>query len=287
MKNYKNLTIIIITFKSDEIIYKFIDKIPKEIKIIVVENSKNLELKRKLEKRYRNAQVYLRKNLGVSSSLNYAVKKTKTEYFLHLSPDLKVNYKDIDIFFEFAVKINNDFCALGPRFLKTKKKGHLQIDKQLRYGKIDSIHGSYMFFNKMRFNEIGGWDDKIFLYFEETDYSLRGKKLGLYCYQINSIKTQTIDTTVKINNKNEKKNWLNLLVWHFIWSKFYTNKKKFGFIFSIFIFFPIFVRILFRLFVYSIFYNKMKLTKYKFRFSGLYNSIVGNNSYLRLKHIKN
>ena len=122
MKNYKNLTIIIITFKSDEIIYKFIDKIPKEIKIIVVENSKNLELKRKLEKRYRNAQVYLRKNLGVSSSLNYAVKKTKTKYFLHLSPDLKVNYKDIDIFFEFAVKINNDFCALGPRFLKTKKK---------------------------------------------------------------------------------------------------------------------------------------------------------------------
>ena len=287
MKYYKDLTIIIITFKSDEIIYKFIDNIPKKIKIIVVENSKNFELKKKLEKKYKNVQVYLRKNLGVSSSLNYAAKKTKTNYFLHLSPDLKVDYKDIKVFFKYAKKINDDFCALGPRFLNTKKKGHIQIDKKLKYGKIDSIHGSYMFINKKRFDEINGWDDKIFLYFEETDYSYRGKKLGLNSYQINSIKTKTIDTTVKINNENEKRNWLNLLVWHFIWSKFYTNKKKFGFIFSFIIFLPIIIRILFRLSLYSIFYDKKKLVKYKFRLSGLYNSIIGNNSYLRLKDIKN
>ena len=144
-----------------------------------------------------------------------------------------------------------------------------------------------MFINKKRFNEIDGWDDKIFLYFEETDYSHRGKKLGLNCYQINSIKTQTIDTTVKIDNENEKRNWHNLLVWHFIWSKFYTNKKKFGFIFTVIIFLPIIIRILFRLSLYSIFYDKKKLGKYKFRFSGLYNSIIGNNSHLRLNDIKN
>ena len=51
MKYYKDLTIIIITFKSDEIIYKFIDNIPKKIKIIVVENSKNFELKKKIRKK--------------------------------------------------------------------------------------------------------------------------------------------------------------------------------------------------------------------------------------------
>lgn len=45
-KYFKELTIIIITYKSDEIIYNFISKIPKKIKIIVVENSKNFQLKK-------------------------------------------------------------------------------------------------------------------------------------------------------------------------------------------------------------------------------------------------
>ena len=283
---YKNLTIIIITYKSDEIIYKFIKQIPKFIKIIIVENSKNFLLKKNLEKEHKNVSVYLRKNEGVSGSLNYGVKKTKTKYLLHLSPDLAVNFDDIKIFFEYAKKLNDKFCALGPRFLNTKKRGHIQIKKNVKFQKIDSIHGSYMFINKNRYNEIGGWDKRIFLYFEETDFCYRAKKNGLFCYQINSIKTQTIDTTVKINDPQKKKNWLNLLIWHFIWSKYYFTKKKYGLLISLFIFFPIVIRIFLKLSIYYLTNNKTMITKYKFRLSGFFNALVGNKSYLRLNHIK-
>ena len=286
MKYYKELSIIIITYKSDQIIYKFVSKIPKKIKVIVVENSKNLSLKKNLERKFKNVSVYLRNNEGVSSSLNYGVKKIKTDYFLHLSPDLQVNYNDIKLFFKYANKLNNNFCALGPRFLKTKKRGHIQINKNVKIEKIDSIHGSYMFMNKHRFNQIGGWDKKIFLYFEETDFCYRAKKLNLFCYQINKIKTQTVDTTVKIEDKKVRENWLNLLIWHFIWSKFYFTKKKYGLLFSIFIFIPIFIRILFRIILYKVTNDQKKLNKFKFRLSGLYNSIIGNKSYLRLNDIK-
>ena len=205
-KYYEQLSIIIITYKSDEIIFDFVRKIPKKLKIIIVENSKNLNLKKKLEKKYKNLKVYLRKNEGVSSSLNYAVKKIKTKYFIHLSPDLDLNFDDIRKFFKFANDLEDKFCALGPRFLKTKKKGHIQIDKNLKIGKIDSIHGSYMFINRNRFNEIGKWDKNIFLFFEENHYCYRGKIKNLFSYQINSIKTQTIDTTVKIKDEKTKKN---------------------------------------------------------------------------------
>ena len=52
MKKYFNqVTIIIITYKSDEIIFDFIKKIPKKIKVIVVENSKNFNLKKKNRKK--------------------------------------------------------------------------------------------------------------------------------------------------------------------------------------------------------------------------------------------
>ena len=288
MKNYlKDLTIIIVTYKSDEIIYKFIRKIPKKIAVIVVENSKNIELKKNLEKRYKNTKVYLRKNEGVSSSLNFGVKKTKTKYLIHLSPDLALDFNQIKTFFKYANKLNNNFSALGPRFLNTKKKGHNQINKKLKIGKINSIHGSYMFMNKRRFNEIGGWDKQIFLFFEETDYCYRAQKKNLFSYQINSIKVQTVDTTVKINNKKIRNNWQSLLRWHFIWSKFYITKKRFGFTISFLLFIPTLIRIIFRLFLYTITNNKEKLIKYKYRFGGLLSSILNKNAYLRLDNIEN
>tara|TARA_B100000963_G_scaffold285086_1_gene253975 strand:+ start:81 stop:944 length:864 start_codon:yes stop_codon:yes gene_type:complete len=287
MNNYlKDLTIIIVTFKSDKIIYKFIKKIPKEISVIVVENSKNLKLKKNLEKKYKNTKVYLRNNEGVSSSLNFGVKKTKTNFLIHLSPDLTLDFKQIKKFFNYAELLQNNFCALGPRFLETKKKGHIQIDKKLKIGKINSIHGSYMFMNKKKFNEIGGWDKNIFLFFEETDYCYRGRKKDLFCYQINEIKTKTVDTTVKIKNKKIRENWQSLLRWHFIWSKFYTYKKRFGFLITLIFFIPIIIRIIFRLGLYKILNNKEKFKKYRFRYSGLYNAIIGRKSYLRLEDIK-
>ena len=287
MKEYKEITIVIVTFLSDDIIYDFIKDIPKSIKIIIIENANNPKLKRKLETKYRNVKVFLKKNDGVSASLNFGVKKVQTKYFIQLSPDVIVNYKDIRKFISYAKKLNDNFCALGPRFLKTKKRGHIQIDENLKIGKIDSIHGSYMFFNTKKFNDIGGFDQNIFLYFEETEYCYRGKKYNLDSYQINSIKTQTIDTTVQINNnKRKRENWLYLLIWHFIWSKFYFSKKRFGFVVSFLLFIPIMVRIFFRLSMYSIFNNKPKLRKYRFRLNGLYHSIIGSKSFLRLKDIK-
>tara|TARA_B100001093_G_C26761573_1_gene985958 strand:- start:543 stop:1400 length:858 start_codon:yes stop_codon:yes gene_type:complete len=282
---FENLTIIIVTYKSDKIIYNFIKRIPKKINVIIVENSNNINLKKNIEKNFQNTKVYLRKNKGVGTSLNYGVGKTKTEYFIHLSPDLDLNYKDIRHFFDYAIQLNNNFCALGPRFLNTKKKGHIQIDKKLKIGKIDSIHGSYMFFNKKKFKEIGGWDENIFLFFEETEFCYRAKQKNLFCYQINSIKTKTIDTTVKIDNDELRQKWQYLLRWHFIWSKFYVTKKNYGLLIALFISIPVITRIFFRLSIYYIINDKVKFSKYKYRFYGLVNSIVGKKSFLRLENI--
>ena len=52
MKNYNKVTIILITYKSEDIIFDFIAKIPKNLKTIVVENSNNYRLKNKIENDY-------------------------------------------------------------------------------------------------------------------------------------------------------------------------------------------------------------------------------------------
>ena len=271
------ITIVIITYKSGKIIYDFIKKIPSTIKTIIIDNSQDYELKKNIEENYKNISVYLKENNGVSSALNYAVEKIKTKYFLQISPDLEFNFEDLNIFLDFAKKKKNNFAALGPRFLDVKQKSHKQINENLELGKIDSIHGSCMFIDKDIFLKIGKFDENFFLYFEETEYCYRAKKKGYISYQINDVKVTTKGRSVDL----ESGSFSNILIWHFIWSKFYFHKKKYGKLLSLIIFLPLLVRILFRIILYTITRNEISSTKYKTRFDGLLKSIKGQKSDLR------
>ena len=277
----KKITVILIAYKSEKLINVFVKKIPNTIKVIIIENSNNLLLKRKIEKKYKNIKVYIKKNKGVSASINYAVKKIKTEFFLQISPDIKFDYMDLNKFIGIAKKLDNKFSALGPRFLNVNNKSHKQIDKNLKIGSINSIHGSFMFINKKKFKEIGGFDNNFFLYFEETDYCKRASNVGLKAYQINEIKVKTEGRSVLIKNKKEKKELNNILIWHFIWSKYYYSKKNYGSLISVVIFIPILLRIIIKILFYKVFNNKIKIVKYKSRLNGLLSSMVGKRSSLR------
>ena len=277
----KKITIILIAYKSEKLINDFVKKIPNTVKVIIIENSNNLLLKRKIEKKYKNIKVYIKTNEGVGASINYGAKKIQTKYFLQISPDIIFNYKDLDIYLDIAKELNDKFAGIGPRFLKVKKKSHKQIKKNLEIGLIESIHGSCMFINKKRFNEIGGFDKKIFLYFEETEYCKRALSKGLKSYQTNKIKVKRHGRSVLVKNKKEKNRLDNICIWHFIWSKYYYTKKHYGIIISLIIFFPILVRILFKIIYHSVIQNKSIKEKYKYRLSGLITAIRGKKSSLR------
>ena len=272
-------TIILISYKSEKLILNFIKKLPKLIPIIIIDNSNSLLLEDIIKKEYPNLEVFVKNNDGVSSALNFAVERIKTKYFLQISPDIDFNYNDILVYIEFAKKIDNKFAAIGPRFVNVKKKSHKQISDKIEFGSIDSIHGSCMFINKDCFNKIGGFDENYFLYFEETDYCYRGKKLGYKSYQINKSKVQSLGRSVDLSGDNDKIS--NILNWHFIWSKFYFNKKKYGKLISLLIFLPIITRIIFKIFLSKIIKNEKQYKKYKTRYDGLINSIKGYKSNLR------
>lgn len=281
MEYNKKLTIIIISYKSEKKINNFIKKIPKDIKVIIIENSNNLQLKKNIEKKYKNIKVFIKTNDGVAASINYAVKRIKTKYLLQISPDILFNFKQLNIFFKIAKKLNDKFSALGPRFLNVESKSHRQIKSNIDVGSINSVHGSLMFINKKRFKEIGGFDQRFFLYFEETDYCKRALDIGLRAYQINDIKVKTQGRTVQISNKKESNKLSNLLVWHFIWSKYHFTKKNYGSMISIIIFIPALLRSIFKISYYKLIKNKKLLDKYNHRINGLITSITNKSSHLR------
>ena len=71
--------------------------------------------------------------------------------------------------------------------------------------------------------------------------------------------------------------------WHWMWSKFYFNKKHYGYFKALIISFPSMITSIIKFFYYLIKFNKYKKKIYKMRFSGLLNSMLGRKSWYRPK----
>ena len=71
----QNLTIVIVTLKSEKVIHNCIKSINKNLPIIVVENSNNIEFKTNLEKTYANVKCILSdNNIGMGPGNNIGIK---------------------------------------------------------------------------------------------------------------------------------------------------------------------------------------------------------------------
>ena len=57
-----NTTVIIVSYESEHLIEQNIKSYDENTKIIVIENSQNLSLKNKIERKYKNVEIILNKN---------------------------------------------------------------------------------------------------------------------------------------------------------------------------------------------------------------------------------
>ena len=279
----KDVTIIILTHKSKKLVIEFIKNIHDKFKILIIDNSNDFELKQFINKNYPSIDVHIIENNGYGAAINYGSKFVKTDYFLISNPDVTgIDENKISLFIQSAKKLNNKFSALGPRYLNANSKSLKQSKDNNSIAEMQFLNGACMFFLKENFVKLGGFDEKIFLYFEENDFCKRSHKINKN-YQINNIKIKhNTGTSVEISNEDEKIQQSNLRTWHFIWSKFYFYKKKYGKFISLIIFVPQFLRIILRISLYFLNSNKDKKEKYLIRYNGLMTSIKGKKSSIRI-----
>ena len=279
----QDVTILILTHKSKKLVLDYIKNLYKKFRIIIIDNSNDVNLKSVIEKDYSDVEIHLIPNNGYSNQINYGSKLVKTEYFLISNPDVRgINELSLINFVKAAKQLNNKFSTLGPRFINADPKSLKQSKNDNVITEMKFISGSCMFFKKDIFDKLNGFDENFYLYFEETDFCLRSFKQNKN-YQINNIKVEhDTGTSVEIKNNQDKMIHDNFRTWHYIWSKFYYNKKHYGFILALIYFIPIIIRINFRIFLYKSKRDEINLTKYKARKSGLYSSILNKKSSKRI-----
>ena len=282
----KLISIVLPSYKSDKLVIAHLKKISKKIKIIVIENSKDRKLKKYIEKKYKNTEVYLQNNIGYGRAINLGAKYVKTKYFLAMNPDTII-YKDtIKNLITAAVKIKK-FGALSPDKIENRYKNKKSKNKIIEEKMLD---GGAMLFNTEIFKEIKGFDKNIFLYYEENDFFHKCNKLKLKLYLIKNsffYHSQKGDSTSALFNSSEEKFYAYLLAgWHGQWSKYYYLKKYYGPIYSFYKCLPNLLVNIIQLFLKGVFFSKKTIYLY-FKIEGLIASIIGLPSYKRSKYDKN
>ena len=251
----------------------------KSIKIIVVENSNDVKFKQKLNIKYPHIECILTgENKGYSAGNNIGLSHVNSKYSLVLNPDTIVEKNAFNNFLKTAQEYP-DFWLIGP----SNDQSYEPSTNDKKVFEIENLKGFAIFLNMKKFKK-SFFDENYFLYFEESDFCLRAYKINKN-YQINKIKvSHKVGTSVIVKNKIEKNELEKLYTWHFIWSKFYYYKKHYGSFYSMIYFFPIFLRILFRITIYTLSRNYKKREKFIIRLEGLVASVKGLKSYKRLNN---
>lgn len=286
----KLLTIVIVSYKSKKLILSHIQKFYNKFKIIIIENSSDEKFKKTLKKNYKNVDIYLKNNIGYGRAVNFAAKKIKTKYFISMNPDTIIYTNTFKNLMNAAVHIKK-FGVIGPvnKNFKKKYKNKLFIKKK-------KIEAPVMLFDTQIFNKIKGFDENIFLYYEDNDYFKRCSRLNQKIYLITNsyykhsklIKyNKSLDVKSSSFNNVDEKNYSYFIGgWHGQWSKFYYLKKYNGFINALIRCFPTLILNLLQFIIYSLI-NPAK-AKYKyFKIEGFICSLIGLPAFKRSKFDKN
>ena len=201
--NDRRVLVIIINFKTSHLMQDLVNSIVEnenEILILIVDNASTGETynELKLIKDDRVRILRSEKNLGFTGGLNYALNHTKTElpgfkYFFLINPDA---FSSPNLISDLTriIKSNIDAACISPQILYPNgapwysgaridyKNGEVSTSVRIEKGdenkcfEVDAFCGCAALFDMDKVIEVGMFNEDLFMYYDEVDFSIRLKK---------------------------------------------------------------------------------------------------------------
>ena len=248
MINYKKLSIIIVTYNSEQYLNMLIKSILKQnydknaFEIIFVDNTSRdntrkiiIDLKRKV-KDIKIKTVFLDKNTGYCLGNNIGAKHSskESEYLLFLNPDTVIDnnfiyemvkymeenhsiglasslivFYNTDRLDNFGLYMDPYGAVLGRMFLKKVS----ELDNYHNKDPFFYAHGAALIIRKKIFDLVRGFDPILFMYHDDVDISWRVRLMG---YEIGLVKN------TKCYHMKKKKEFIYLSTW----KHYFVNRNR-------------------------------------------------------------
>jgi len=216
MPNHYDLSVIIINWNTRDLLCQCLEAVKTHaddlrLQIIVVDNHSSDRSPEMVEQDFPDVLLIKNKeNKGYGRAGNQGLKAAKGKYVLILNSDVKVNPHCLNEMFRFMEShpdVGASSCRLtfpdgslqhscrkfpdfktyllmllGIRFLFPRMKlfrEYLMLDwdhSDIR--EVNQIMGSFLFLRRDVLNQVGGFDEQFWMYFEEVDLCLRIHKAG-------------------------------------------------------------------------------------------------------------
>jgi len=253
-----DLSIIIVTWNSEEFIRNYLDSIlvsagNLSLEIIVVDNNSSDKTARIVEQFYPQVNlIQNKKNLGYAKANNQGIEEVRGEYLLLLNPDTQVLEDALSLMYEFMEE-NPEIGALGPKLLNPDKSVQpscrefptfstlvwefsglsrlfpkSKIFGRWRMGyfdfnetrEVDQPMGSCLMLRRETLDDVGIFDENFSMFFNDVDLCYRIKKRDwkIYFYPDAKVIHHKGASTKKVKAKMI---WLS----HLAFYKFFKKHK--------------------------------------------------------------
>ena len=211
------LSIIILNYRSKELTAQCVNTVLQSAKntenfeIIIIDNDSGDDSAKWLHNAFPNIRVIANKrNLGYGAGNNIGIKQAKGDYILILNPDVEIEMPDIQKMIDF-LKNYPDVGVVGPQLiypdgiiqdsyrrfpqfldlvikrtslhkinpLKKRMTDYLMHNvNPHKTQEVDWLVGAALMIPRKIFDKIGAFDERFFLFLEDTDFCRRVWEIG-------------------------------------------------------------------------------------------------------------
>ena len=197
MVDNSNLSIVVVSYKSEKVLADLLPSIPYDSELIIVNNGPE-NLPQNLKNIRSFIEIHDGQNKGFGKACNVGVEAASNELILLINPDSILEKNCLVNLIEAMKRVPNA-SAFAPKIVNARGKEEFKRRSVLLNRKkwmkgppsdiaeISIMGGAAIFLKKEIFIRVGGFDENIFLFHEDDDLSLRLKaQIGPLVYVPNA-----------------------------------------------------------------------------------------------------
>jgi N-acetylglucosaminyl-diphospho-decaprenol L-rhamnosyltransferase len=216
-KMISDLTIVSVSYNSADVFSSYWEDFLDNtwLDVIIVDNASPDGSGSILAQKYpKHRVIQMDRNVGFGRAANEGFINCRSRFVLLLNPDLRINERGIVDLYNIAISDPDNTAIWAPvvtrpEFLGTPPE------------KIDKVSGAAMLFDLEKMQQVGLFDENIFLYSEESDLCYRTRLKG---YEIKLCPRIFFEHMVG-GSSGHHPSIVKMKSWHFAWSRCYYLHK--------------------------------------------------------------